>query len=302
MDNFIPLMRREWLQHRFAWAMLVLVPLALAVLMLGVGNIQLDDDVLSRAPRDLALMVGTISMMIATATVFLLLTVTSLFIAIGTPRRDDADRSHEFWLSMPSGHAESLAAPLVVHLLLVPAAALLLGLLCALPVSLLTVGRVAGLGEWAALPWGTLATAMGALAVRLIAGLPLALAWVAPLVLLALLANAAFKRWGLPVLAVGVAVSSWLAEVVFGVRWPTQALAAMAQNGALALAGASGEAALVGEANNAVGAITAVPAWAARDFGAALAQLGSVGFVATLAASALLFAALVEWRRRRGAA
>ncbi len=302
MDNFLPLMRREWLQHRFAWALLVLVPLALAVLLLGVGTIQLDDDVLSRAPRDIALMVGTISMLIATATVFLLLTVTSLFIAIGTPRRDAADRSHEFWLSLPSGHAESLAAPLVVHLLLVPAAALLLGLACALPVSLLSVGRVVGVGEWVSLPWGTLAAAMGALVARLIAGLPLALAWLAPLVLLAMLANAAFKRWGLPVLAVGVGVVSWLAETVFGVHWPTQALAAMVQHAALALAGASGEAALVGEGDNAARAISAVPAWAVRDFGAALSQLGSVAFVATLAAAALLFGALVEWRRRRGAA
>jgi hypothetical protein len=30
MKNLLPLMQREWLQHRFAWAMLVLVPLALA--------------------------------------------------------------------------------------------------------------------------------------------------------------------------------------------------------------------------------------------------------------------------------
>ena len=32
MNNLIPLMRREWLQHRFAWAMLVLVPFVLLAL------------------------------------------------------------------------------------------------------------------------------------------------------------------------------------------------------------------------------------------------------------------------------
>ena len=31
MKNLIPLMQREWLQHRFAWAMLILVPLALVL-------------------------------------------------------------------------------------------------------------------------------------------------------------------------------------------------------------------------------------------------------------------------------
>jgi ABC-2 type transport system permease protein len=46
--------------------------------------------------------------------------VTSLFIALGSPRRDHGDRSIEFWLSLPSGHGESLAAPMLVHLLLVP--------------------------------------------------------------------------------------------------------------------------------------------------------------------------------------
>ncbi len=34
MKNLIPLMQREWLQHRFAWALLMLVPFALAVMLL----------------------------------------------------------------------------------------------------------------------------------------------------------------------------------------------------------------------------------------------------------------------------
>ena len=38
MKNLIPLMRREWLQHRFAWALLMLLPLALAVLPLEIGR------------------------------------------------------------------------------------------------------------------------------------------------------------------------------------------------------------------------------------------------------------------------
>jgi hypothetical protein len=43
MNNLIPLMRREWLQHRFVWAMLTLVPLGLAVMLLSFGQVEMGD-------------------------------------------------------------------------------------------------------------------------------------------------------------------------------------------------------------------------------------------------------------------
>ncbi len=300
LDNFIPLMRREWLQHRFAWALMVLVPLALAVLTLGVGTIDLGEDAIGRPPADLALMVGTVSLAVAMAALFLLLTVTSLFIAVGTPRRDDGDRSQEFWMSLPSGHAESLAAPVVVHLLLVPAGALLVGLVCALPVSMLSVGRVLGVAEWFGLPWGTLAPALGALVLRLVAGLPMALAWLAPLLLLAMLANALFRRWGLPVLGVALGMSSWIAQEFFGTRWPSEALLGLLRNAGLSLAGASGQGAMVSGGPDGVAAMAAVPGWAWRDWTAALAQLATPAFALALTCAVLLFTLLVQWRQRRG--
>jgi hypothetical protein len=56
---------------------------------------------------------------------FVILWVSSLIIVSGLARRDHGDRSNEFfWMSLPVGHGTSLAVPLAVHLLLVPAAVL----------------------------------------------------------------------------------------------------------------------------------------------------------------------------------
>jgi ABC-2 type transport system permease protein len=298
MKNLIPLMRREWLQHRFAWALLVLVPLALAVLPLIFGSLEVDGMAASGGPGDLALMVGTLSIVISSAVIFLLLWVTSLFIALGTPRRDHADRSVEFWLSLPTGHSESLTAPLLVHLLLVPAAALLAGLACGVLVSFITVSRLASIGEWFSLPWGSIALGLMSLVARVIAGLPMAVLWLLPLLLAAMLANAFFKRWGLPVLAVGVALSSAVMNGVFGQPLLYSTLTALLRNAGLSLMGAGGSGVGITADNPPGEALSSMPGWAAHDFGASVQALASPLFLGSLAVSALLFYGLVIWRQR----
>jgi hypothetical protein len=301
MNNLLPLMQREWLQHRFAWALLVLVPLAVALLLLGVGDIQLDEDMVAMAPRDLSLMLAVLTMVITTATVLLLLGVTSLFIALGSPRRDHGDRSVEFWLSLPSGHAESLLAPILVHLLLVPAAALVIGWLVSIPVSLVTVGRVVGLAEWFALPWGQILASVGAVLLRVLTGLPLALLWLLPLVLAAMLANALFRRWGLPLLALALLLLAQGLERVFGQPVVADTLAALLANAGKALAGAGGER-TAGQGSVPLESLSALPGWALRDFAAAVGQLMHPLLAGALLVSAGLFAALLVWRQRGAAA
>ncbi len=299
MKNLVPLMRREWLQHRFAWALLVLVPLVLAILPLSFGSIEVDGMAAGQAPGQLALMVGTLTLVISTAVIFLLVWVTSLFIATATPRRDHADRSIEFWLSLPTSHSESLAAPLLVHLLLVPAAALLAGLACGLVVSLVTVGRVVSLGEWFSLPWGSLAVGMAALVARIMAGLPLATLWMLPLLLAAMLANAFFKRWGLPVLAVGLSLGSAVLKLVFGQPMLSNTMRDLVVNAGKALMGASGSGGFsISPENPPSEALSALPSFALHDLGAALQATASPLFLGTLLVSAALFYGLVLWRQR----
>jgi hypothetical protein len=298
MKNLLPLMRREWLQHRFAWTLMVLVPLALAILPLIFGSIEVDGLDQARAPADIALLVGTLTLVITTAVLFLLLWVSSLFVAVGTPRRDHGDRSIEFWLSLPTSHAQSLAAPLLVHLLLVPAAALVAGLASGLLVSLVTVGRLAGLTEWLALPWGTLAFSMLAFVARVMAGLPLATLWLLPLLLAAMLANAFFKRWGLPALAVGLSLGSTVLNKVFGLPLLAHTLGDWVRHAGLSLVGASGSGMTFNAENPPSEALSNLPAWALRDLGAALQATATPQFLGALMVSALLFYGLVLWRQR----
>ena len=298
MNNLIPLMRREWLQHRFAWALLMLLPLALAVLPLAFGQIEIDGPMANHTGADLATLLGMISIVLSAAVIFFLVWVTSLFITSSLPRRDHGDRSVEFWISLPTGHAESLAAPLLVHLVLVPAAALLVGLVGGYGISLLLVSRFVGIGEWFALPWGTMLAATLALAARVIVGLPLATLWLAPLILLAMLANAWFRRWGLPVLVVGLSLASALLKGVFGQPMLALLLGALGRNAGLALAGAGGESLSISDKTQPAQALQGLPAWAWHDLVAALREAASPLFLGVLVVSAALFMALVLWRQR----
>ncbi|MDO9093531.1 MAG: hypothetical protein Q8R98_06635 [Rubrivivax sp.] len=298
MNNLLPLMQREWLQHRFAWAMLVLVPLALAVLPLTFGQVEFDGDVTSRAGPDLALMVALISMIMTTAVLFLIFWITSVFIAVATPRRDHGDRSIEFWMSMPTGHTASLVVPMVVHLLLVPAAALLVGFLSSFAVSLVLVTRFESLAGWFALPWGQLLGAGLSVVARVIAGLPMATLWLLPVLLLAMLSNALFKRWGLPVLAVALGVGGSVLAQVFGQPWLLQSLGRLFTEAAVALVGASGQGLSVNANEDPMALLQSLPSWAVADWWAAVQQLAAPAFPVVLLVSAALMAALVLWRQR----
>lgn len=298
MKNILPLMQREWLQHRFAWAMMTLLPIALAILPLTFGSVEFDGQMADRSGSEMALMLGSVSVIATMAIIFLLVWITSVFITSGLPRRDHADRSIEFWLSLPTGHGESLGVPLLVHLVLAPAAALLVGLLGGYAISLLLVTRFVGMAEWFALPWGSLTAGTLSLAARVIAGLPLAALWLLPLVLLAMLANAFFKRWGLPVLAVGLGLSSLVLKAVFGQPMLMNAIGTLGANAGTSIMGASGEGVTFSDRAPPAETLASLPGWALHDLGFALRDMVSLQFVAAMVVSGLLFAALVLWRQR----
>lgn len=302
MNNFVTLIRREWMQHRFGWTLLVAVPLALALLGLGFGQIQIDGDQAARVGPAFPTMLGMIALTSGTVVTFIILSATSLFLVAGLARRDHGDRSVEFWLSLPSSHTASLSAPLLTHLLLVPAAALVVGLAGGWLVSAVLVTRLVGFGAWLGLPWGDLAAAGLALVLRLMAGLPLAVLWAAPFLLAAVLANAYLKGWGLPVLFLtltlgGVVLDNWL-----GVPVVSDTVHAVFRNAGWALFAANPQT-LSGEGPSEVyAALKQVPAWAWEDFWAALQKLASPLFAGCVLVAAALFALLLDWRRRGASA
>ena len=298
MKNLIPLMRREWLQHRFAWTLLMLVPLALALLLLAFAQVQFDGDFRGRSSADLAVMMGSFAIVTTAGVIFLLVWMVSIFVTSSLPRRDHADRSVEFWLSLPTGHAESLAAPLIVHLLLVPAAALVIGLLGGCALSLVLVTRFVGFGEWLALPWSSVLAGTLAVVARVIAGLPLATAWLGPLILLSMLANAMFRRWGLPVLAVGLGLGAVLLKSVFGQPLLSEVLTGLSTHAATSLMGASGQSLSISDQTPPIQALAGLPTWAAQDLLMAVRDIANPLFLGAMVASAALFMTLVLWRQR----
>jgi hypothetical protein len=298
MTPLLPLMQREWLQHRFAWSLLTLVPLALALVLASFGQVEFDAGEPDFQAAGLPAFITLASVTASMAVLFLVLWLTSLFIATGLPRRDHGDRSIEFWLSLPVGHVPSLAVPMLVHLVLVPAVALAVGLLGGYALSLLLVARFVGLSAWLGLPWVEVLGATLALTLRLLAGLPLATLWLLPVVLLAMLARAWIGRWGLPVLALLLGLGGLLLDRALGQPLLTQWLGNLGRRAAEAMVGASGASFQAQHVGEAVAALQGLPGWALRDLGAALSALATPAMAVGLAVSAACFALLVDWRQR----
>jgi ABC-2 type transport system permease protein len=137
---------------------------------------------------------------------------------------------------------------------------------------------------------------------RVAAGLPLAVAWLLPLLLAAMLANALFRRWGLPLLAVALLVLAWLLERVFGQPLLADTLGHVGLMAARSLVGAGADGIVISSEVAPEAMLGMMPRLALQDFGAALAQLPQPMFAGTLLVSALLFGALVVWRRQGASA
>ncbi|KPF47156.1 hypothetical protein IP87_15925 [beta proteobacterium AAP121] len=302
MNKILPLLRREWLQYRFGWALMIAVPLGIALLLLSFGQIQLGGDEAEAVnsqlrPLQLASLLTVASMAGSAATLFLIACFSSIIIIAGMARRDHSDRSVEFWLSLPATHSASLAAPLVVHLLLVPAAALLAGLLGGLLVSLVLVTRVVGIGEWFALPWLDLLPAILALAARLLAGLPLAVLWMSPLILLVVLLSAWFRSWSWVILGVGIGLGSQLLNRLFGQPLLSDITVGLLKGAARSLLHTGRELRMQGT-DSPEQALHNLAGWALHDFSLALRDLPSPLLLGGLVFAGGCFYMLVRWRER----
>jgi hypothetical protein len=296
MNTLTPLLQREWLQHRFAWALLALLPTALALLLFSFGQVNLaegepPDDRRVQAAAALAATVAGMALHLVIAL------ITSAIILTGLARRDHGDRSVEFWLSLPTAHAPTFAVPLLTHAVLVPLAALAIGLVGGLAISFVLVGRIASVGAWAALPWPTLLAAALAVLGRLALGTVLAMVWLSPLILAVLLMTAWFRRWGLVILAVGVGLGSGVMDRFLGKPLPWQLLSGLAERAGRSFFDGGAQGLTIESTEQLDGLIGQVPAWVAADAGSALGMLASPWLLGTQAASAACIWGLVRWRR-----
>lgn len=219
MDRFTrfrTLLLREWMQHRNGWLVLMALPTLLALglslfdgrgIDVQVGGDSIEVGALSRLPTVLQALGWTLG---TVAVALLLVSLTVLAQLPGLARRDQQDRSIEFWRSLPTSHAEGIGATLLMHLLLLPLAALTAGLLGAQLAALVSIALHQGPLAWLQLPWGLLLPSLLLGAVRLWLGLLMAVLWLAPLLLLTMAASAWLQRWAMPVVA---------AASLLGVYW-----------------------------------------------------------------------------------
>ncbi len=215
-QRFRSLMLREWLQHRTGWLVLMGLPTLLAAalsLFDGRGiDVRINDhdtqlSLLSQQPAVLQTVGWTVA---TTGLALLLVSLTVLVQLPGLARRDQQDRSIEFWRSLPVSHLQGVGATVLMHLLVLPWMAVTAALLGAQLVAMLAIVLHTGVAAWLQQPWLPLLASLLLAAARLWLGLLIAVLWLSPLLLLTMAASAWLKRWALPVV---------LAGSVLGVVW-----------------------------------------------------------------------------------
>lgn len=304
--RFVTLMRREWLQHRTGWLVLLAAPTVLLLLLLPLAGdhlqVQIDLDDTPMPPiRQLGPTLQTLLWSLGVTAMTLVLALLSVMFQLpGLARRDVQDRSIEFWRSLPVSHGQGVGATLLMHLGALPLAALLAGGIGAQLVALASITGMHGVGAWLAQPWGALLLGWVAMLARLAFGLVLAMAWLSPLLLLTMAASAWFKRWGVPVVA-GLLVAG-VKLVDPALPWPVVRLSLqhLGAEAATALMEQSPlEGAHIARPDDLPAWLPDLPLWALQDAGRAIAALATPAFALALAGGALGFGLLV-WRRRLG--
>ena len=307
MDRLPTLMKREWLQHRTGWGVLMGLP-AVAMLLLGLFDghgVQLTvngDEHSIAAINELPVALQTVGWSVATmAVTFVLAALAVLAQLPGLARRDVQDRSIEFWRSLPTSHVQNVAALVLMHLLVLPGLALVAAVVAGQVVALVAIVSQQGAMAWLKQPWWSLLPVLLLVAARALFGLLLAVAWLSPLLLLTMAASAWLKRWAVPV----VVVMLWV-----GVEYVDRRLPMPVVRPALERIGSEAFDALLAShafkgahfegPTDVVAALPDLPAMLLRDAAHVLGNAASPAFVIALLMAALGFGLLVLHRQRAG--
>lgn len=293
VQTFKTLLLREWMQHRFGWLLLGGIPLAIMIPLMIFGTIEFGQ--VPPPP-------GMMALMFTGGYVGLLMALAGGSVAIQTPglaRRDVQDRSIEFWLSLPTSHSASIGATLVSNWLLMPLMVLGMALAGGMVAALIAVVRVHGAGGLGQLHWGELVMVLGLGGARLALGVVLAMLWVSPLLMGAMVSSVGLKRWGVPLFGAVVGIGGLILDKVYHQPVVLETVADLFTHFIWAvlpshLGTLDMEGAVIGQAS-----LAWLPGWLRSDALMVLGDLGSPLFAGAMAVSAGCFALLV-WLRSRG--
>ncbi|WP_077038361.1 hypothetical protein [Pelomonas sp. KK5] len=209
-NRFKTLLLREWMQHKRGWLVTLLAPPLVFLAILPFGTVEGMTKEMPPLPVALFIVLATGMVM------FLISYVSAMFQMPGLARRDQQDRSIEFWLSLPGGHSPSIGATLLAHALLVPLAAEVIGVLFGGVIASALFIKQDGWAGWAGVPWGTVMSMAVPLLLRGLFGTLLMTLWLAPLVLIFMAASAWLKRWGVPAVALALGAGGLVLDKVYG--------------------------------------------------------------------------------------
>lgn len=287
--RFRTLLLREWMQHHRGWLLVMLVPPLLSLGLLPFGTVEVE----AQLP---ALLIAAAALAMSAIAVTSISWSMAMLQLPGLARRDQQDRSIEFWLSLPASHVESISATLLMHALLVPMLALLVGTGLGFVIAAGIVVKLGGLAALAEVAWLPLAAAGLAGALRLALGLVLMSLWLAPLLLIPMAASAWLKRWGVPAVIATLVIGGIVLDRIYGNPIVWTLLISQAQGAGSAFFNHEGELNVLRHAPETLG--STVARWALNDSLRALQDLASPHLIGGLVVAAGCFALLVLRRRR----
>ncbi|MFH7041989.1 hypothetical protein ABT392_06670 [Paucibacter sp. JuS9] len=293
--RFSTLMQREWMQHRIGWmvVMAILPAIALAVMPFQ-GAVNVGAKLPPASLLALMIVGGT------TAAVFGLSWFVAMFQLPGLARRDQQDRTIEFWMSLPASHSESVAATLLTHAVLVPMAALAVGMGFGLIVGMASLVKLIGLTALTQVGWGSVILSAAIVVLRVAFGVILLALWTAPLFMILMAASAWLKRWGVPVVIGALVIGGNILDKLYGIHIVGDLLKAQAQGAGQALFNASNtfEGNTLKNHPEVSDFLGNLGPWAVQDAGHAIQQLASPHLIGGLLVAATCFYLVILARKR----
>lgn len=289
---FKSLLLREWMQHHRGWLILAATPFVSLLVGLLFGGVHLD----GADTPDSVMVVLTGVYVVGLA---MLAWISVGVQAAGLARRDEQDRSIEFWRSLPVADWQAVAAMLLMNLLIMPMLVLLASLVCGLLIAALVVARLFGMAELLALDWGPLLAAWAVGVPRMVLGMALASFWLSPLLLVFMAASAWLKRWGVPAVLGVLGIAATLLANVYQRPELLQMLDGFRTHFLAALLPAFNAIEGFEEMHWTAAELQRIPAWLAHDSLQILGQLADPLSLAAALISAAAFGLLVLRRQSR---
>ncbi|WP_422011345.1 hypothetical protein [Roseateles sp.] len=286
--NHIPtLLLREWMQHKRGWLIAAFAPPLLFLAMLPFGQVK-------GLPMEQAELLSLVILVVSACAGYAICLVVGLFQLPGLARRDQQDRSIEFWLSLPGRPSESVAATVLAHAWLVPLGGAVVGMLFGLPIAVSVLASKADLNAAMSVHWSEVVTAAAPLLARGVIGTVPLMLWLAPVIFTLMAASAWLKRLGVPVVLVGGTVAVAVLHKVYDFDWPLVMLQRLNENinHALVYDGPG----LMRALKSDVGLWN----WALHDLGQTLADLATADFFGWMVVAVAGFALVVAKRSRGG--